>query len=223
MQGHADRAGTSKCLAGSPAPLHLTGYCMLCSPMGHGWCFISRPSARYLSRRTVRCTTSTIGAILLLAKQTRNKRSGSVFPRFCLLPPSCLVDDECLTLAYYHRGQFIRPRGTRDRNLAEMLRCISIISILAAAAAAVDHDHDGNPCLLYLAESTIPGAGLGMFAGKDFNEGELVGRVGDPAFPTGTKQLGVGSTFAILAFASESQRASPRSSRSGLAQLARGR
>ena len=65
--------------------------------------------------------------------------------------------------------------------------------MISAAAGDLDRDDDrkSNPCLLYLAESTIPGAGLGMFAGKDFNEGELVGRVGDPAFPTGTKQFDV--------------------------------
>mmetsp|Transcript_24210 Transcript_24210/g.57476 ORF Transcript_24210/g.57476 Transcript_24210/m.57476 type:complete len:665 (+) Transcript_24210:54-2048(+) len=72
-----------------------------------------------------------------------------------------------------------------------MIRCILGSTIIFISAAAVDHDRESesesessNPCLLYLAESTIPGAGLGMFAGKDFNEGELVGRVGDPAFPT---------------------------------------
>lgn len=77
-----------------------------------------------------------------------------------------------------------------------MIRCILGSTIIFISAAAVDHDRESesesessNPCLLYLAESTIPGAGLGMFAGKDFNKGELVGRVGDPAFPTGTKQL----------------------------------
>eukprot|EP00804_Cyclotella_cryptica_P030083 CCRYP_020715-RA/>CCRYP_020715-RA protein AED:0.33 eAED:0.33 QI:0/0.66/0.5/1/0.66/0.5/4/413/753 len=45
---------------------------------------------------------------------------------------------------------------------------------------------DSNSCMLYIAESTIPHAGLGIFAGVDFVEGELIGHDnwGDPAFAT---------------------------------------
>ena len=41
-----------------------------------------------------------------------------------------------------------------------------------------------NPCLLYLAQSTIPNAGLGMFTGTTLSPGQLIGRSGDMAFPT---------------------------------------
>eukprot|EP00804_Cyclotella_cryptica_P030084 CCRYP_020715-RB/>CCRYP_020715-RB protein AED:0.34 eAED:0.34 QI:60/0.66/0.5/1/0.66/0.5/4/413/674 len=45
---------------------------------------------------------------------------------------------------------------------------------------------DKNACMLYIAESTIPHAGIGIFAGVDFAEGQLIGRDnwGDPAFAT---------------------------------------
>ena len=46
-------------------------------------------------------------------------------------------------------------------------------------------DDPSNPCLIYLAESTIPNAGLGMFAGAPFHKGQLIGRTyGDAAIPT---------------------------------------
>lgn len=41
-----------------------------------------------------------------------------------------------------------------------------------------------NPCQLYLAQSTIPNAGLGVFAGTNYKYGDMIGRVGDAAFPT---------------------------------------
>ncbi|KAL7484298.1 hypothetical protein ACHAW6_009942 [Cyclotella cf. meneghiniana] len=46
--------------------------------------------------------------------------------------------------------------------------------------------HDKNACMLYIAESTIPHAGIGIFAGVDYAEGQLIGRDnwGDPAFAT---------------------------------------
>lgn len=45
-------------------------------------------------------------------------------------------------------------------------------------------DDESNPCRLYLAQSTIPHAGLGVFSGTDLEFGQMIGRVGDPAFPT---------------------------------------
>mmetsp|Transcript_33249 Transcript_33249/g.80436 ORF Transcript_33249/g.80436 Transcript_33249/m.80436 type:complete len:716 (+) Transcript_33249:31-2178(+) len=65
--------------------------------------------------------------------------------------------------------------------------CLTAALVVAASAAVVDGAEeaadDNNPCLLYLAQSTIPNAGLGVFAGVPFLEGEQVGRVGDAAFP----------------------------------------
>ncbi|KAL7554351.1 hypothetical protein ACHAWF_017807, partial [Thalassiosira exigua] len=53
-----------------------------------------------------------------------------------------------------------------------------------AAGTAAAKEEEDDPCRLYLAESTIPNAGLGVFAGKSYSSGELLGRVGDPTFPT---------------------------------------
>ncbi|KAL3798343.1 hypothetical protein HJC23_004996 [Cyclotella cryptica] len=47
-------------------------------------------------------------------------------------------------------------------------------------------DVDSDPCMLYIAESTINNAGIGMFAGVDFRKNQLIGRDnwGDAAFST---------------------------------------
>lgn len=50
---------------------------------------------------------------------------------------------------------------------------------------------ESDQCRIWLGISTIPGAGLGMFAGKDFNAGELLLPVGDliiPIVDLGTRQ-----------------------------------
>lgn len=50
---------------------------------------------------------------------------------------------------------------------------------------------ESDQCRIWLGVSTIPGAGLGMFAGKDFNAGELLLPVGDliiPIVDLGTRQ-----------------------------------
>lgn len=61
---------------------------------------------------------------------------------------------------------------------------LSLLSPQLTSAVNTDDTND-DVCLLYLAESTIPGAGLGMFAGSSFAKGQLIGRnVGDAAFPT---------------------------------------
>ena len=45
-------------------------------------------------------------------------------------------------------------------------------------------DSNSNQCLLYLAESTIPKAGLGVFTGVPVESDHLLGRVGDAAIAT---------------------------------------
>lgn len=57
------------------------------------------------------------------------------------------------------------------------------VLFLAVVDGASDED-ESNPCQLFLAESTIPHAGLGVFGGTAFKEGQMIGRVGDAAFPT---------------------------------------
>ena len=50
---------------------------------------------------------------------------------------------------------------------------------------------ESDQCRIWLGMSTIPGAGLGMFAGKDFDKGELLLPVGDliiPIVDLGTRQ-----------------------------------
>jgi len=50
-------------------------------------------------------------------------------------------------------------------------------------ADAANNEDASNPCQIYLAESTIPNAGLGVFAGDSFKKDQMIGRVGDAAFP----------------------------------------
>lgn len=57
-----------------------------------------------------------------------------------------------------------------------------LLSSIAAAKAA--NKNEGDQCLLYLAESTIPNAGLGVFTGVPVDEGHMLGRVGDAAIAT---------------------------------------
>jgi len=68
------------------------------------------------------------------------------------------------------------------RTAAAAAAIFSIVSCWTVANAAVDED-ESNPCQLYVAESTIPNAGLGVFAGTSFRKNQMIGRVGDPAFP----------------------------------------
>ena len=59
----------------------------------------------------------------------------------------------------------------------------ALLVMISIAAAAVDNEtsadgshQDPSVCGIYLAQSTIPGAGLGMFAGHyDYQENDLVG------------------------------------------------
>ena len=59
-----------------------------------------------------------------------------------------------------------------------------LLLFLSSAATSAAADDSSNTCLLYLAESTIPNAGLGVFTGVPVEEGSLLGRVGDAAFAT---------------------------------------
>lgn len=66
-----------------------------------------------------------------------------------------------------------------SRRLTTVAAATMLFSCKVTAAA-----DDSDQCLLYLAESTIPNAGLGMFTGVPVEEGQLLGRVGDAAFAT---------------------------------------
>lgn len=57
-----------------------------------------------------------------------------------------------------------------------------LIATVAATSQGNNDDNDDNPCLLYLAQSTIPHAGLGMFTGTPLKQGQLIGRVGGESF-----------------------------------------
>jgi hypothetical protein len=64
-----------------------------------------------------------------------------------------------------------------------LTRIISSTALLQALTLLASAVADEDPhCGLYLAESTIPGAGLGIFAGEDFKEGSKIGR-GDVCIP----------------------------------------
>ncbi|KAL7533531.1 hypothetical protein ACHAXR_008233, partial [Thalassiosira sp. AJA248-18] len=60
--------------------------------------------------------------------------------------------------------------------------CVFVLSCSTVIYASAIED-ESNPCQLYLAQSTIPNAGLGVFAGTSFDYGQMIGRVGDAAFP----------------------------------------
>ena len=60
----------------------------------------------------------------------------------------------------------------------------AVTLLLSHTTTLATDDNNSNQCLLYLAESTIPNAGLGMFTGVPVEEGHLLGRVGDAAFAT---------------------------------------
>ena len=60
---------------------------------------------------------------------------------------------------------------------------VAAATVLLSSAVTSAAD-ESNKCLLYLAESTIPNAGLGIFTGVPVEEGKILGRVGDAAFPT---------------------------------------
>lgn len=50
------------------------------------------------------------------------------------------------------------------------------------ATVITDTFREAAKCRVYMAQSTIPGAGMGIFAGKDFNEGDEV-TTGDGVVP----------------------------------------
>jgi hypothetical protein len=67
--------------------------------------------------------------------------------------------------------------------------------------------NDVVPCGIWLAPSTIPGAGLGMYAGRDFEEGESLQQnhlgeaVGDPVIPIvdhGSHNIRIGGSKGML-------------------------
>ncbi|KAL7442249.1 hypothetical protein ACHAXM_008296 [Skeletonema potamos] len=67
--------------------------------------------------------------------------------------------------------------------LSQCLTTAAAVTVFLSSAATAAAD-DSNACLLYVAESTIPNAGLGYFTGVPVEKGHLLGRVGDAAFAT---------------------------------------
>jgi hypothetical protein len=72
------------------------------------------------------------------------------------------------------------------------LRAAAICSCVILQRVRAEGEENGTettthsssiPCGIWLAPSTIPGAGLGMFAGRDFDEGEDLQEVGDVVIP----------------------------------------
>lgn len=73
-------------------------------------------------------------------------------------------------------------RASPPRRLPIVMTSMAAFASLVSVQA--NNMPEDNPCLLYLAQSTIPHAGLGMFTGTPLSEGQQIGRVGDIAFPT---------------------------------------
>ena len=55
-----------------------------------------------------------------------------------------------------------------------VLALFAWVAILLSAAAAAADEQDQHECAMYMAPSTIPGAGRGIVAGKDFDEEEVI-------------------------------------------------
>ena len=70
------------------------------------------------------------------------------------------------------------------RSLNEILRIALLLKISSPVSAegVESSSVDALECGLYLAKSTIPGAGLGIFAGWDYRVGQKIGR-GDVCIP----------------------------------------
>jgi hypothetical protein len=68
-------------------------------------------------------------------------------------------------------------------NALLLLLCSSLL--LAPTLATTNDDDNDNDlvCGIWFAKSTIPGAGLGIFAGKDFEAGNSVLPIGDVVIP----------------------------------------
>ena len=65
-----------------------------------------------------------------------------------------------------------------DNNINEDGTCSS--SSVTATSISTDHL---NECSIWLAPSSLPGAGLGMYAGRAFQKGELLHPTGDVVIP----------------------------------------
>jgi hypothetical protein len=57
-----------------------------------------------------------------------------------------------------------------------------LLAVFWLSPVVVRSDEQCTACGLYMSESTIPGAGLGIFTGKDLQRGELIGE-GDVLIP----------------------------------------
>ncbi|KAI2513179.1 hypothetical protein MHU86_1217 [Fragilaria crotonensis] len=65
-----------------------------------------------------------------------------------------------------------------------VVRTVVVLGIVSTTANATNVVDDQEfTCGIWFAKSTIPGAGLGIFAGKDFDKGESVLPVGDVVIP----------------------------------------
>jgi hypothetical protein len=60
------------------------------------------------------------------------------------------------------------------------------------------HENETPVCGIWLAKSTIPGAGLGMFAGRDFQKGKKLLPIGDVVVPLVDMDLHQGEDFTFL-------------------------
>ena len=79
---------------------------------------------------------------------------------------------------YYHRSDAVSFRGVMlSMLLLVLLFATSTTTTTNAAAETTDSAAKPNPleCELYIADSTIPGAGTGIFSGVAKDVGDLIG------------------------------------------------
>ena len=72
----------------------------------------------------------------------------------CVIISSQILDVNCSSTLIWATMQ-----------LVHIAHSILIVIVAASSSQGNNDDDNENPCLLYLAQSTIPHAGLGMFTG----------------------------------------------------------
>jgi hypothetical protein len=84
----------------------------------------------------------------------------------------------------FHTKTTMMTRYTLFSLCINLLLCSHVVVSIENGVGAQAHNSTHNDrCGVWLGASTIPGAGLGMFAGKDFQKGDLLLPVGDHVIP----------------------------------------
>jgi hypothetical protein len=93
-------------------------------------------------------------------------------------------NEEQTKVSQFHTKTTMMTRCTLFSLCINLLFCTHVVVSTENGVGAQAHNSTHNDrCGVWLGMSTIPGAGLGMFAGKDFQKGDLLLPVGDHVIP----------------------------------------